>query len=91
MTKTECEARLNVIVENSITYDYCEFVIKCNDWKNYGKDRTYFSIVEKSTNPKASKHYREKNFGYIDNLTGEYFPAKYGDLTKNYTFGGSSF
>lgn len=90
MTKQECIDRLNTIVENSSTYDYCEFVVKANDWQNYGKDRTYFSIVEKSTDS-ASTHYKEKKYGFIDNKNGKYFPDKYADLTENYTFGNMKF
>ena len=81
--------RLKEIVANSTVLSYCEMKIKVNDWQNYGKSRTYFSIVERSIG--ASKHYKEKKYGYVDNITGEYFPAKYGDAMENYTFGGMRF
>lgn len=83
--------RLNEIVANSTICAGYEMEIKANDWQKYGKDRTYFSIVERSNNAKVSKHYKEKKYGYIDNITGEYFPVKYGDARENYTFGGMTF
>lgn len=83
--------RLHEIVANSTICAGYEMEIKANDWQKYGKDRTYFSIVERSNNAKVSKHYKEKKYGYIDNITGEYFPVKYGDARENYTFGGMAF
>lgn len=47
------------------------------DWENYGKSRTYFSLVETRDN---SKHCVKKDYGYIDNQTGKYFPHKYNTL-----------
>lgn len=91
MTKQELINRLQTIVDNSTTYDYCEFEIKTSDWEKYGKSRTYFKIVEKSTNLAISKHYKEKSYGYYDNIANEYVPDKYGDANNNYTFGGSKF
>lgn len=82
--------RLNEIVANSAILAGCELIVNANDWQNYGKDRTYFAIVERSTG-RASCHYKEKKYGYIDNITGEYFPAKYGDARENYTFSGMAF
>lgn len=61
--------------------------VKINDWANYGKNRTYFSIVETRD---CSKHCKEKKYGFIDNLTGEYFPEKYADLTSGFDFGGNN-
>lgn len=90
MTKNELIERAKLIIENSPTYDYVELELKTRDWANYGKDRTYFSIVEKSIDYKKSKRYSEKKFGYLDNQTGEYVPDK-NDLTKNYDFGGNPF
>ena len=91
MTKKFCLERLEAIKNNSTTYDYCELKIVESDWANYGKSRTYFKIVEKSTDSKISKHYKEKKYGYLDNQTGEYFPEKYGNLEQNFTFSGMSF
>ena len=48
-----------------------------NDWKNYGKSRTYFSIIETRDH---SKHYAKTEYGYLDNQTGEYVRAKYSTL-----------
>ena len=98
MKKEEAIKRLEAIVEASKN-DVYEYQIKTNDWERENTclprelgvvkvSRTYFSIVETRDN---SKHYKEKKFGYIDNLSGEYVPNKYGDLTKNYTFGGMKF
>lgn len=93
---------MEAIVEASKN-DVYEYQIKTNDFERENNglptellvngsrifvSRTYFSIIETRDN---SKHYKEKKFGYIDNLSGEYVPNKYGDLTKNYTFGGMKF
>lgn len=91
MTKEVAVERLNTIVANSTTYSYCEFEIQANEWNNYGKSRTYLKIVEKSVDTSVSKHYKVKDYGYIDNITEEYFPSKYGDVRKNYTFSGVEF
>ena len=90
MTKAEAVKRLETIIENSNTYDYCEFDIVAKDWQNYGKDRTYLSIVERSKNYSISKHYKSRDYGYYDNTAGQYVAGK-NDLTKDYTFGGMNF
>lgn len=93
MKKEEAIKRLEIIVAASKN-DIYKYEIKSNNWekKNGAGEvkvsRTYFAIVETRGN---SKHYNEKRFGYMNNLTGEYIPEKYGDLTKNYTFGGMKF
>lgn len=85
MTKDYAVKRLQTIVNHSgDAYDY---EIKVRNWENYGKSRTYLSIVETS---KTSKHYVERKYGYIDNQTGEYVPEK-NDLNDNFTFRGSRF
>lgn len=91
MTKKECIERLEFIRQNSTTYDYCVLEVVAIDWQKSGKNRTYFTIVEKSINKKVSKHYKKKTYGYLDNITGKYFPYKYGDLTNNFTFSGAKF
>ena len=84
MTKDYAVKRLQTIVNHSgDAYDY---EIKVRNWENYGKSRTYLSIVETS---KTSKHYVERKYGYIDNQTGEYIPEK-NDLNDNFTFSRSS-
>lgn len=90
MTKNELIKRAELIIANSTCEDYMELELKTRDWTNYGKDRTYFSIVKKSTDYKKSKYYAEKKYGYINNQTGEYVPDKH-DLRKNYNFGGNAF
>ena len=89
MTKNELMERAELIIANSPTYDYIELELKLKDWSKPGISRTYFSIAEKSTDYKVSRHYAEKKYGYLDNLTGEYVPEN--DLRKNYNFGGNSF
>ena len=46
--------------------------VKVNDWENYGKSRTYLSLIETR---KHSKHYVTKKYGYFDNQTHEYMPT----------------
>ena len=59
MTKFEAVERLEVIVKASENPVY-DYEIKSNLWENYGKSRTYLSIVE-TRKDGASKHYKEKN------------------------------
>lgn len=87
MTKDYAIKRLETILNHNSSANGYNYRIKVNNWENYGKSRTYFSIIETRDN---SKHYAEKRYGYIDNKTGEYIPEK-GDLTKNQTFSGSNF
>ena len=86
MTKDDAIKRLQTIVDNSKNPMY-DYEIKAKGWENYGKSRTYLSIVETSKN---SKHYKEKKYGYIDNKSGEYIADK-NDLNDNFTFGGMRF
>lgn len=70
MTKSTVTAIIHKIAENANAIDNgYNYEVKINDWTNYGKDRTYFSIIETCEN---SKHYREYKYGYFDNETGEY-------------------
>lgn len=93
MTKGEAIKRLEVIVKHSKGGNY-NYRIKANDWEKRDpetnevvKARTYLSIAETREN---SKHYAEKRYGYIDNLTGEYVVEK-NDMMENYNFGGNGF
>ena len=81
--------RLNAIVAASATHNYCELTIVLHDWANYGKDRTYVKIVERST-IRTSKHYVERDYGYIDNASNTYVAGKH-NAFDNYTFSGARF
>lgn len=72
----------SLISEATPVYDYR---IVERDWANYGKDRTYYSVVETRRN---SKHYTKYDFGYVDNCTGEYVPGKK-DAFGIYTLSGA--
>lgn len=87
-TKEKCIARLNEIVEHTPKCKY-DYEIVANDWAKNGKNRTYFAIVEKSIDIKISNHYAKKSYGYFDNVSGVYFPDKYGDVRDNFDFGGN--
>lgn len=92
MKKEEIIERLKIIVEHSAKAEHYEFEIVVKDWEGYGKKRTYFSIVEKSNNLKATKHYVSKSYGYLDNITGEYVVGKKeSDARENYDFMGARF
>ena len=70
--------KLNEIVDEKNSYNngyHYEAVV--NDWENYGKSRTYFSIIETRSN---SKHFNKIRYGYFDNKSGEYFREKYATL-----------
>ena len=86
MLRTEAERRLETIV-NASKNDVYDYKIIINEWNNYGKSRTYFSIIETRKN---SKHHVERRYGYIDNETDEYVAGK-NDLTENFTFAGARF
>lgn len=64
------------------------YELKVNDWENYGKSRTYFSIIRTRQN---STHRSEIKFGYYDNQADKYVPgtASGCDLTKNYDLSGN--
>lgn len=72
MTKKDIEARLNEINESNPGRPGYTREARINDWKNYGKDRTYYSIVQTCEN---SKHYSEVKYGYYDNVADQYVPA----------------
>lgn len=80
--KDEIIEKLNKIVAIGNSRDngyHYELIIK--DWANYGKDRTYFKIIE--TRDK-SRHCKEGNYGYFDNIADEYSPVK----SLDFDFGG---
>ena len=53
--------------------DVYNYEITEKDWQNYGKDRTYYAVIETRSH---SKHFVKHDFGYVDNKTGEYVPGK---------------
>lgn len=87
MTKQECIEKLNIIAEKS-EKGYYHYSVKINEWEGYGKSRTYFKIYETK---EGTKHFKSADFGYFDNKNNEYIAGKNGDVTENYTFGGSEF
>lgn len=65
-------------IESIVETAKCEgwnYTININDWENYGKSRTYFSVIETRNN---SKHWAKYDFGFIDNLTDEYSHVPHG-------------
>lgn len=87
MTRKECIDRLAAIVAASAFRADCSASISSNDWQKGDKDRTYFAVVETSTVSKRNVKY---DFGYLDNVTGEYHAGKK-DLTANFTLSGARF
>lgn len=92
MTKAEAIKRLETIIAHSA--DAYSYRIKANDWKKEDPDtgetkkhRLYLSIIETRS---GSKHYKVKEYGYLDMLTGEYV-AERNDLTRNFNMSGASF
>lgn len=71
-----------LIDEASDVYNYD---IKVNLWEKYGKSRTYIKVVETREN---SRHYTERDFGYIDNVAGKYVAGKW-DAFGKYSLSGS--
>lgn len=87
MTKQEIIERLNKVCEAS---QNARFTIEARitDWENYGKSRTYFKLVETSS---ETKHYKALDFGCFDNKKGVYVSGQR-DLEAEtvYDFGGNS-
>ena len=86
MTKNDIIKRINAIADLANSYDNgYHYEVKTSEWIKYGKDRTYFSIVETRDN---SKHYVKKDYGYFDNNAEEFVPGK---ASIDYTFSGEKF
>ena len=84
MTKIEVITRLNAIADEANSHDNgYHYEVVARDWANYGKNRTYFSIVETRDN---SKHYVKKDYGFYDNNADEYVAGK---ANIEYDFGGN--
>lgn len=85
MTKIEVENRLNAIANANNAKDngFTQTVV-ARDWENYGKSRTYYSIVETRT---GSKHYKKRDYGFYDNQTNSFSDEN----ALNYTVGGMVF
>lgn len=90
ITKEVLIERLETIIKHSPRLSYCDLYYVANDWVKYGKNRTYFKIVEKSKDYKSSKHCKGVGYGYLDNITGQYVVEKYDrDMFFNLDFGGN--
>lgn len=84
--KAQLIAKLEALATEAGSYDNgYHYTVSVRDWENYGKSRTYFSIYETRDN---SRHNKKLDYGYFDNQVEKYYPAKYADLTKNYTVSG---
>lgn len=84
MTKNEVINRLNAIANEANSHDNgYHYEVITNEWVKYGKNRTYFSIVETRDN---SKHYAKKDYGFYDNNADEYVAGK---ANIEYDFGGN--
>lgn len=84
MTNTIIAKVQNIIAHSTDVYNY---EVKTNDWVNYGKDRTYITVVETAD---RTKHFKKYDFGYIDNVAGEYVPGKW-NAEQNFNLSGSKF
>ena len=87
MTKQEIIERLNKVCEASQN-DRFTIEARITEWENYGKNRTYFKMVETSS---VTKHYQAIDFGYFDNKKGVYVAGQR-DLEAEtvYDFGGNN-
>lgn len=83
--KEKLISKMDFVIANASTAYYM-YNASINEWENYGKSRTYFSIWEKANN---SRHNVKYDYGYFDNKTNTYVPGKL-DLTKNYNVGGKN-
>lgn len=86
MAKVEIIERINAIANLANNYNNgYHYEVKVNEWVKYGKDRTYFSIVETRDN---STHYVKRDYGYYDNNADEFVAGK---ASIDYTFSGAKF
>lgn len=88
--REQCIDRMNTIIANSATYNYCEMYAVAKDWIKGNKNRTYIKIVE-AAKPGTTKHYKEIEYGYIDNVTNEYVADRRNNVFDNFTFSGAKF
>lgn len=65
--------------------DGWHYDVVVKDWNNYGKSRSYFSIIETRDH---STHYVKYDFGYFDNVSSKYVPGKR-NLETNYDLSGT--
>ncbi|MBS6954617.1 MAG: hypothetical protein KH230_15460 [Enterocloster asparagiformis] len=86
----DMKEQLIAAMENLADMAACEgwnYKVYSRDWQKYGKNRTYFSIYETRN---CSKHNREYECGYYDNINGVYVPGKI-DLTARFNLSGERF
>ena len=69
-----------------IAPDVYDYEIVESDWIKYGKNRTYFKVVETRKN---SKHYAVRDYGYIDNIKNIYIAGK-NNAFGQYDFSGNT-
>ena len=69
----------------NLASDVYNYEIRTNLWEKYGKSRTYFKVIETRDH---SKHYGERDYGYIDNITNKYVSGK-NDAFGKYDFSGN--
>lgn len=62
------------------------YEMKINDWEKGSKSRTYFAIVETRD---SSKHYAKQDYGYFDNVNGEYVESANSLDGALFTFSGA--
>ena len=90
MNKENLIANLHIICNEANSHDNgYQYQEKISEWESAdgSKSRTYFSITEKRN---GSKHFAKQDYGYYDNITGEYFPQKYASLSgKLHTYSGA--
>lgn len=86
MSREELVERMNKVVAVDQLAENALYVrtAKITEWSNYGKSRTYFKLTETSST--SSKHYKEKDFGYFDNINNVYVPGK-DNLESNRIYG----
>ena len=82
--KNEIIKRLeNIVSLGNQRGNFYFYTLVANDWVKYGKNRTYFKIVEKRN---GTRHYVEGDYGYFDNIAKEYVPGK---KSLDWDFGGN--
>lgn len=84
-TKANVYNHLELICANSP--DCYNYEIIAKDWENYGKSRTYYTIVCTD----GARYHREAKYGYYDNIANVYVFSNFDvNAMSDYTFGGKN-
>lgn len=77
----------NIIKHSEAKANVYNLKLTVNNWRNYGKNRTYLAVIETCN---GTTHYVKYDFGYIDNAKNTYVPGKW-NYNRRYNLSGDKF